>query len=237
MKLHDRKLLIVEDEPQVRAMIGEILNKAGFRRTVAAGSCAEARARFAAECPDCVLLDVMLPDGDGFGLLCELRGQRDVPTLFLSARDADEDRLRGLGLGADDYIVKPFLPEELVLRVRAVLKRSYRSGQPETEGGVLRLGETVVDWDSGTIHGPHGVRNLTAKERALLRCLADRRGKIVTIDELCRAGWGEDFFGYENTLMVHLRRLRAKLEADPSHPVWLLTQRGLGYKLAAEERR
>lgn len=235
MELHELKILVVEDEPQVRGMICEILREAGFQAVAAAGSCAEARALFRSERPDCVMLDVMLPDGDGFGLMRGLREERDVPILFLSARDADEDRLCGLGLGADDYIVKPFLPAELVLRVGAVLKRSYSARLKKPEGDCLRLGDTVIDWDSGTVRGPRGTLGLTAKECALLRCLADRRGKIVTIDALCRAGWGEDFFGYENTLMVHLRRLRAKIEVDPSRPRWLLTQRGLGYKLAPED--
>lgn len=235
MELHELKLLTVEDEPQVRGMICDILREAGFRATAAAGSCAEARALFRQECPDCVLLDVMLPDGDGFELMRELRTVRDVPTLFLSARDADEDRLLGLGLGADDYIVKPFLPAELVLRVGAVLKRTYHAQLAKQEPDRLRLGDTEIDWESNTIRSPRGVQSLTAKERALLHCLAERRGKIVTVDELCRAGWGEDFFGYENTLMVHLRRLRAKIEPDPSHPRWLLTQRGLGYRLAEDD--
>lgn len=234
MELYQLKILTVEDEPQVRGMICEILKEAGYQQLSTAGNCQEAREAFRTQKPDCILLDVMLPDGDGFALMQQLRCERDVPTLFLSARDADEDRLLGLGLGADDYIVKPFLPAELVLRVGAVLKRSY-SIPSSRQAGSLRLGETSVDWDSGTIHGPRGMCNLTAKECAILRCLAERRGKIVTIDALCRAAWGEDFFGYENTLMVHIRRLRAKLEEDPSHPEWLLTQRGLGYKLARED--
>lgn len=234
MELYELKILTVEDEPQVRKMICEILKEAGYQQVCTAGDCKEAREAFRTQAPDCVLLDVMLPDGDGFALMQQLRQERDVPTLFLSARDADEDRLRGLGLGADDYIVKPFLPAELVLRVGAVLKRSY-AAQAARPWERLLLGETVVDWDSCTARSPRGTCSLTAKECAILRCLAARRGKIVTIDALCRAVWGEDFFGYENTLMVHLRRLRAKLEEDPSHPKWLLTQRGLGYKLAQED--
>ncbi len=209
MELYELKILTVEDEPQVRKMICEILKEAGYQQVCTAGDCKEAREAFRTQAPDCVLLDVMLPDGDGFAL-------------------------RGLGLGADDYIVKPFLPAELVLRVGAVLKRSY-AAQAARPWERLRLGETVVDWDSCTARSPRGTCSLTAKECAILRCLAARRGKIVTIDALCRAVWGEDFFGYENTLMVHLRRLRAKLEEDPSHPKWLLTQRGLGYKLAQED--
>lgn len=154
--------------------------------------------------------------------------------LFLSARDADADRLRGLGLGADDYIVKPFLPQELVLRLTAVLRRSY-AAQLQSADSSLRLGDTVVDWGSGTVTRGGNAVQLTAKEFALLRKLADNRGNIVTIDALCRAAWDEENFGFENTLMVHIRRLREKLEDNPSHPRWLLTVRGLGYKLVKEE--
>ena len=175
------RILIVDDEPALQHMVGEILTRAGYE-TDGALSCAQALERFHAAVPDAVLLDVMLPDGEGFSLFGRLREIRDIPVLFLSARDEDEARLRGLGLGADDYITKPFLPQELLLRLRAVL----------------------------------------------------RRGNIVTIDALCSALWDGPLVGYENTLMVHIRRLREKVEADPSHPRFLLTVRGLGYRLQRE---
>ena len=232
--LYDLKILAVDDEAALCGLIREILAQAGFRQVRTAGSCAEAQAAFAAFRPDAVLLDVMLPDGDGFTLIQALRCERDIPVLFLSARDADADRLRGLGLGADDYIVKPFLPQELVLRLTAVLRRSY-AAQLQSADSSLRLGDTVVDWGSGTVTRGGSAVQLTAKEFALLRKLADNRGNIVTIDALCRAAWDEENFGFENTLMVHIRRLREKLEDNPSHPRWLLTVRGLGYKLVKEE--
>ena len=203
-------------------------------RVRTAQSCAEAQRAFADFAPDAVVLDVMLPDGDGFSLMRAFRRTKNVPILFLSARDADEDRLHGLGLGADDYIVKPFLPQELVLRLTAVLRRSY-DAQLQSADNCLRLGDTVVDWGSGSVTRGGKTVQLTAKEYALLRKLADNRGNIVTIDALCRAAWDDETFGYENTLMVHIRRLREKIEANPSKPRWLLTARGLGYKLAKEE--
>lgn len=227
----EASLLVVEDERALRGMLVEILQGAGFARVWAAADCSEARQLFAMHAPDCVVLDVMLPDGDGFSLMRELRWTRDVPILFLSARDADADRLRGLGLGADDYITKPFLPRELVLRLAAVLRRAYRIRETDT----LRLGDVTVDWGSGEVRRPDGeMISLTAKEFALLRKLAACRGNIVTIDALCRAAWGEDSFGCENTLMVHIRRLRAKVEQNPSQPQWIKTVRGLGYKLERE---
>ncbi len=227
-------VLIVEDEEELRQMLLDILRKAGYTRLSGAGSCQEARAAFARCRPQAVILDVNLPDGDGFSLFQQLRQTGSVPTLFLSARDADADRLRGLGLGADDYVTKPFLPDELVLRLTAVLKRSYRLEEmPE----LLQLGEITVNWASGMVHRPDGPElPLTAKETALLRKLAEERGRIVTVDALCQAAWNDGVFGYENTLMVHIRHLREKIEPDPSKPVWLHTVRGLGYRLEREMR-
>ena len=226
-------VLVVEDERMLRQMLLEILQKAGFAELYGAADCAEGRTIFAQVHPQAVILDIMLPDGDGFQLMQEMRQSSNVPVLFLSARDADADRLRGLGLGADDYITKPFLPDELILRLTAVLKRTYHLDRQQ----ILRLGDTEVDWDSGMVRRP-GCQDttLTAKETALLRKLAEERGKIVTIDALCQAAWDDTAFGYENTLMVHIRRLREKIEQNPSKPVWLRTVRGLGYKLEREAR-
>ena len=224
------RILLVDDEPALQRMVGEILTGAGYE-TTAALSCAQALERFRAVAPDAVLLDVMLPDGDGFSLFGKLREIRDVPVLFLSARDEDEARLRGLGLGADDYITKPFLPQELLLRLRSVLRRVYRE-----ETHLTRLGETEIDWGKGSVHRGGQEIALTAKEFALLRKLWEARGNIVTIDALCAALWDGPLVGYENTLMVHIRRLREKVEADPSHPQFLLTVRGLGYRLRREEK-
>lgn len=126
MNLYDCKVLLVDDEKTLRDMVSGFLRRAGFHKVTVAANCMEAEELFALKEPHLVLLDVMLPDGDGFSLLKKLRQISEVPVIFLSARDEDESRLRGLGLGADDYITKPFLPEELILRVTAVLKRVYR---------------------------------------------------------------------------------------------------------------
>lgn len=222
------RILIVDDEPALQSLVGEILAGDGYE-TETAGTCAQALERFRAAPADAVLLDVMLPDGDGFSLLGQLREVRDVPVLFLSARDEDAARLRGLGLGADDYITKPFLPQELLLRLRAVLRRVYRQ-EPDT----ARLGEMEIFWGKGTVRRSGEETALTAKEFALLKKLWEARGNIVTIDALCETLWDGPLVGYENTLMVHIRRLREKIEADPSHPKHLLTVRGLGYRLVRE---
>ena len=224
------RILIVDDESALQRMVGEILTQAGYE-TESALSCAQALEQFRAAPPDGELLDVMLPDGDGFSLFGRLRELRDVPVLFLSARDEDEARLRGLGLGADDYITKPFLPQELLLRLNAVLRRVYRE-----ESQTTRLGDTVIDWGKGTVRRGGAETALTAKEFSLLKKLWEARGNIVTMDALCAALWDGPLVGYENTLMVHIRRLREKVEEDPSHPQFLLTARGLGYRLKREGR-
>ena len=223
------RILIVDDEPALQSMVHEILTQAGYE-TEAALTCAQALERFRAAAPDAVLLDVMLPDGDGFSLFGKLHAMGDVPVLFLSARDEDAARLRGLGLGADDYITKPYLPQELLLRLRAVLRRVYRE-----EANTARLGDAEIDWGKGTVRRNGRETALTAKEFALLKKLWEARGNIVTVDALCAALWDGPLVGYENTLMVHIRRLREKVEADPSHPQFLLTVRGLGYRLKREE--
>lgn len=231
MNLYDCHILLVDDEKALRDMVCGFLRRAGFHHVTTAGNCREAEEQFRAAELHMILLDVMLPDGDGFSLFKKLRQLSEVPVIFLSARDEDENRLRGLGLGADDYITKPFLPEELILRVTAVLKRVYRvKSVPEEE--VIALGKCLVDLGSGVVHWDRGEETtLTAKEYAILQKLAQERGRIVTIDALCDAVWREENYGYENTLVVHIRRLREKIEEDPSHPQYLLTVRGLGYRL------
>lgn len=230
--IFDCLLMIVDDEPELLKMVKGILRQDGFTKILSASSCKEAQQIFASKKPDGILLDVTLPDGDGFSLLREFRTESAVPVLFLSARDEDENRLLGLGLGADDYITKPFIPRELILRLRAVLSRAYfpvvkrQSVRP-----VFHLGEIRVDFNSGSIITPKGQLTLTAKEFTLLEKLYENQGKIVTGDSLCRATWGDDFYSCKNTLMVHIRRLREKIELEPSAPQYLLTVRGLGYRL------
>ncbi|ATF13791.1 response regulator transcription factor [Brevibacillus sp. HB1.4B] len=229
-----KKVLIVEDELEIRNMIDGFLRKEGFSRIFHAGSCKEALVICASDKPDVAILDVMLPDGDGFGLLTLIRRFSQIPVIFLSARGEDEDRLLGLGLGADDYIVKPFLPRELVLRLLVILRRVYAPPQIDRLP-VFQLGDSTIDLEAAIVTRDHREYALTAKEHALLRKLYENRGRIVTSDALCQSVWGDDYYGYENTLMVHMRRIREKIEPCPSTPEYLLTVRGLGYKLLVKE--
>ena len=234
MKIYDCKIMLVDDNRELLAMTEDILMRNGYDLVVTAGSCRAALEKFEEERPQLVILDIMLPDGDGFTLFRSLREHSQVPILFLSAKDEDNDRLFGLGLGADDYITKPFLPQELVLRVTAILKRSYFSRQNMETEDLLVLGRRKISLLNATVECEGQSVSLTAKELLLLQKLYRNRGNIVTFDALCQAAWNDDYYGYENVLMVHIRHLREKIEEDPSHPQYLLTARGLGYRLAGE---
>lgn len=234
--IQDAKILVVDDNRELRNLIKEELTGAGYRAVRMADSAAAARQAISGELPELVILDINLPDGDGFSLFREIRGISDIPILFLSARDADSDRLFGLGLGADDYMTKPFLMQELLLRVQHILQRAYRAELSRTKPAPLQLGERCVDLNDAIVTLPEGkTLTLTATELALLRKLAENRGHIVTYDALCAAVWGADYYGYENSLGVHIRHLREKLEAEPGAPQFLRTVRGIGYKLTKGE--
>lgn len=234
MENYKYKILIVDDNAELVNLIAAILKEDGYREVLTAGSMKEGMEIFRESRPDMAVLDIMLPDGDGFSMFAKMREASEIPILFLSAKDEDEDRLFGLGLGADDYITKPFLPKELLLRVRAVLKRTYHIKEERKEA-VIRLGGREVLPERAAVRFDGEETALTAKELALLMKLYQNRGRIVTFDTLCNAVWGDFYYGYENTLMVHIRHLREKLEDDPSHPKWILTARGLGYRLAREQ--
>lgn len=230
MTLHDSKLLLVDDEKPLLEMLENLLKKEGYHCVDTATNCKQAMALTQENEYHLFLLDVMLPDDDGFHLFERIKAVKgnDTCVVFLSARDEDLARLRGLGLGADDYITKPFLPEELLLRIKSILKRTYRIDE---ENATDAIGKAVVDWNAGTISVGAETYALTAKEYALLKKLCENRGRILSINTLCDTLWPDGSYGYENSLMVHIRHLREKIEENPSKPEHLLTVRGLGYKL------
>ncbi len=235
-RIQDVEILLVDDNPDLLALLCQTLQGAGYTHLRTAGTCAQTRAAFAQSEPGLVVLDINLPDGDGFSLFRELNGAGEIPVLFLSARDADADRLFGLGLGADDYLTKPFLTQELLLRIQLILRRVWGRRSQGTPADVLCLAACRVELGDASVRRSDGtVLALTGTERAILQKLADNRGHIVTYDAVCQAVWGQGYYGYENSLNVHIRHLREKIEADPSRPQSLLTARGLGYKLLTEE--
>lgn len=226
-----KRILVVDDEPGLLQMVVSILNQDGYTQIKTAGTMREALGVCQEWMPELAILDVMLPDGDGFFLFEQIKSFLDIPILFLTARGEDSDRLHGLGLGADDYLVKPFLPKELLLRIGIILHRFYKDEKP-----VVTLKGSQIDFSRAeVIRGGERIP-LTAKEFEILQALYRNAGRIVTIDQLCEAAWGDNPFGYENSLMAHIRRIREKIEEYPSSPVSLLTVRGLGYKLTLADK-
>ena len=228
--LHTKRLLLVDDEQKLLKMVSDILKDTGFETVLTAMTVKEAILTAKEETPDLIVLDVMLPDGDGFSLMQHFRTFTNVPIIFLTAKDEAADKLSGLGLGADDYISKPFMPQELLLRIYAVLRRTYKEDSP-----LLVLDGCTIDFSRAEVHKGSEIIPLTAKEHTLLETLARNAGKIVTVDALCEALWGDNPFGYENSLNAHVRLVREKIETDPSKPVSLITIKGLGYKLIARK--
>ncbi|MCH5186629.1 MAG: response regulator transcription factor [Oscillospiraceae bacterium] len=228
LEIKNKKILIVDDEKNLLDMLSDILYKNGFYNVYTASDCKTAAEFAQAGSISLYLLDVNLPDGDGFSLFENLQKISPAPVIFLTARGEGSDRVKGLGLGADDYIVKPFLADELVLRVSAVLKRVYGISKVTS---VFALSDTVIDLETASVNKNGEEIPLTAKEYILIKKLWESKNKIVTNDALCMAAWGEEYYGCENTLMVHIRRLRKKIENEPSKPKHLLTVKGLGYKL------
>ena len=228
--LHTKKILLVDDEPELRKLVIDILSDDGFTNIIDSGTVQTGLIFSRQEKPDLAILDVMLPDGDGFSLMKKLRAFTNIPVIFLTAKDEAADKLAGLGLGADDYVVKPFLPQELLLRVHAVLRRCYKADSP-----LLELEGCTIDFSRAEVNKNGIIVALTAKEHTLLETLSRSEGRIVSIDALCEALWGDNPFGYENSLNAHIRRIREKIETDPSKPVSLITVKGLGYKLNARK--
>lgn len=224
--LKSKKILVVDDESDLLEMVCGILRDAGFTKILTASTCSEALFRYRNDCPDLIILDVMLPDGDGYTLLRQLRQTSDIPVLFLTARDQPDDLITGLHLGADDYMMKPFLPRELILRLTAILRRCFK-----TDGFTIGLAGCSIDMERAEVKRSDSVVLLTAKEHAILTVLYRSANSIVTIDRICEMVWGDNRYGYENSLMAHIRRIREKIETAPSAPVSLVTIKGLGYKL------
>lgn len=224
--IKEKKILLVDDEPEILDMLVSILTDDGYINIETASTAGEALSLCRAWEPHFAVLDVMLPDKNGFSLFRQLKSLSDFPVLFLTARGEDDDKFTGLGLGADDYMVKPFLPKELTLRIGAILRRCYKE-----ETSYVTLDSCRVDFTCAEVIRDDGVISLTAKEHEILNVLYRNAGRIVSIDMLCEALWGDNPYGYENSLMAHIRRIREKIEANPSRPVSLVTVKGLGYRL------
>lgn len=225
-------ILVVEDEFLTRRTLQELLQREGFTVSTT-GTVAEALGEVNRNAYDLVLLDIMLPDGDGLTACRRIRERHRMPIIILSTKRQLEDRVAGLDTGADDYIVKPFEPLEMIARVRAQLRRAQELSR-EGGGRVIRVGRLTVDaaLQDAIIDGrPAG---LTQKEFQLLHLLATRAGKAVSRDFLIEQLWSDDELGSDKNVAVYIRRIRQKIEPDPDAPEMLLTVRGFGYRLGGE---
>ncbi len=222
-------ILVVDDEPQIVKVVRGYLEQAGFRVVTAADGPA-ALAQHRHEKPDLVVLDLNLPGLDGLDVARRMRAQANTPILILTARVEESDRLVGLELGADDYVVKPFSPKEVVARVRAVLRRSEAQAPPQ----LLRLSDLVIDPDRHQVLQGDEAVDLTPTEFRLLVALAREPGRVLSRKQLLEAVEGDAYEGYERTVDAHVKNLRAKLERDPKKPVYILTVFGIGYKACEE---
>ena len=225
-----RTILLIEDEDAISEPLAAALAREGFD-TLVAGTAARGLELFAARTPDLVLLDVMLPDGDGRDLLRRIRETSRTPVVILTARGEEMDRVLGLELGADDYVTKPFSAAELAARIRAVLRRSAEAAAP-TEA-VLEAGDVRVDLDTHVATRAGEPLELTVKEFELLRVLLEHAGKVVKRDNLVHEVWDPAWFGSTKTLEVHVSALRKKLGDDPAAPRYIHTVRGVGFRFDA----
>ena len=222
------RILIIEDEAPMRMALADVLEGEGYRALTAPDGVVGLR-KAVDEKPDLILLDVMMPKLDGFAVCAELRRLGHVTlVLMLTAKGQIEDRVNGLDVGADDYLVKPFSTEELLARVRALLRRTQRQGKSLTK---LKLGEAEIDLARQTAIRGRKAIHLTAKEFAMLRLLAEAAGEPVSREKFLDVVWGYAAFPTTRTVDTHIGSLRAKLEKNPEAPRWLKTVHGVGYKL------
>lgn len=197
--LKSKKILIVDDEECLRSMLITILEDEIFLNIITADCVKTALEICQQEKPDIAILDVMLPDGNGFELMETLRSFTNIPVIFLTAKDDIQDKYSGFGLGADDYIIKPFMPKELIFRLNAVLRRCYKEDSP-----LIELHDCKIDLANAQVIWEDKILPLTAKEHDILEALVRNANHIVTIDALCEAVWGDNPFGYGNSLLAHI---------------------------------
>lgn len=225
-----KKIMLVDDETDILDLLERALKAEGFTDIVktesgclAVTACKEAN-------PDIIILDVMLPDTDGFEVCKQIREFSQCSILFLSSKNDEVDKILGLAVGGDDYVTKPFSPKEIAYRVKAQLRRLEYKQSPAQNDSV-KIGELRIDTDGCRVLKNNKEIELTAREFEILKYLAENIGRVISRERLYETVWGEDSFGCDNTIMVHIRHLREKLEENPAVPNYIITVKGLGYKL------
>ncbi|NOL36526.1 response regulator transcription factor [Bacillus safensis] len=234
MPKHQSKVLMIDDEKEILELINTVLTREGIDRVITASTARDGLTKFHQEQPDLVILDIMLPDGEGYDICRQIRETSHVPIIFLSAKGEETDKIVGLAIGGDDYITKPFSPKEVAYRVKAQLRRlSYlQSSQADP---VIKKGPFELNEQQAELTKNGTVIELTPKELLLMTYFLQHPNRIISKETLYQTVWGEDFFGSDNTVMVHIRRLREKIENSPSTPEFLVTVKGLGYKFVVKD--
>jgi DNA-binding response OmpR family regulator len=225
-----KTIMVVDDEKRLVSLVESYLAQEGYR-VVSANNGREALPIASREKPDLIILDLMMPEMDGYGFMREHRKEQDTPIILLTARVDDDERVIGLELGADDYITKPFRPRELVARVRAVLRRA---GKTEPQAKVLQVGDITLDRDTRAITVAGRSVDLTPSEFDLLTALMTSPGRVFSRLDLLDVIQGVRYEGYERTIDTHIKNLRAKIEADARDPQYIETIYGVGYRFARE---
>jgi DNA-binding response OmpR family regulator len=227
-------IFTADDDPQLLRLIACTLELEDFH-VLTAKDGEEALASIEAEMPDMVILDVMMPKMDGFTVCQKIREFSSVPIMIVTARGRDDDKIKGLNLGADDYLTKPFNVEELVARVRAVLRRTQfmQSEQTYATRSVVTIGPITIDYRQHLVTIAGQEIDLTPTEYRLLEYLMQNAGRTVTQDLLLERVWGQDYLGESHMLQVNVNRVRRKIEVDPAHPRYIVTKTGIGYQFSA----
>lgn len=223
------KILIADDEPEIRSLLRLYLENEGYT-VIEAEDGRKALELAEKEKPDLCLLDIMMPNVDGYHVLSQLRKESNIPVVIISAKDADSEKILGLNLGADDYLAKPFNPLEAVARVNSAIRRFYKLGAGEVKQVVVRVRDLVLDPEACTLKKGDESIPLTSVEYRIMELFMTHPGKVFTKQQIYEYGWGDDFIVADNNIMVCISKLRAKLdEADPS--AYIKTMRGLGYRI------
>jgi len=234
----DKKILVVDDEKPIADILQFNLTKEGYS-VVTAYDGDEALEKVEAEKPDLILLDIMLPKRDGMEVVREVRKKYDTPIIMITAKDSEIDKVLGLELGADDYVTKPFSTRELVARVKANMRRHQTTATVEEEeesSNDIVVGSLTIQPEAYLVLKRDETIELTHREFELLHYLAKHIGQVMTREHLLQTVWGYDYFGDVRTVDVTIRRLREKIEDNPSHPAWIVTRRGVGYYLRNPEQ-
>lgn len=227
----ESKILIVDDDKEIRKLISVYLENEGMQ-TQKAEDAIEALKLLEDKKFDLIILDIMMPKMDGIEACMKIREERSMPIIMLSAKSEDMDKIQGLASGADDYLSKPFNPLELIARVKSQLRR-YKKYNTDTNSNktVIDIGDLTVNTDTRQVWVREKEVRLTPKEFNILELLARNKGIVLSVEKIYEAVWKEDFYKSDNTVMVHITKIRDKIEEDPKHPIYVKTVWGVGYKI------